>query len=435
MSLPQLRSTCTLILIASSVYIAPPAFAVDQSDSTSSKAVVITPDYTNAVYKRTAIPVSGLTISDVRDLRTSDTGAPAAAAIGHQDDDTRLLLSGPVTAFVKRSFETMLGGNAQGGAKREVVLGIEELWIDHQKTSLLNNHIRFSARIAVAIVHNGNTVKAGYLQHRQEADVPGNVQENETDLLYRGMADMARQLARKLMPGKIVLEEDMEPEIKPVEEPDLVVLPGVTQAGAEPFVGESLVFHRFANDLMKDSYSAMVGDRFYGGHWFKNRMGYRFFLDFSYASGTPQRVDAGWKVTSSHIKMIILSLGGTHLYSLRGDPTKTIFIPFVGAGIRGIFGAEKLSARATWKTVETFETDVWSIRMAFAVHALLATKIRVTDRLQLVLEARWTQSGKGSNFDLKDEAERQVLQQTLYRAVRRSNFDFTGWSIHTGLEW
>lgn len=283
MSLPRLRFTAVLIfVIAASIYTAPPAFGADPPDSTSSKTVVITPDYTNAVYTQTAIPVSGLTISDVRNLRTTDTGA---------------------------------------------------------------------------------------------------------------------------------------------------------EAGAEPFSGASLVIHLFTNDLMKDSYTALVGGRYYGGHWFKNRMGYRFFLDLSGASGTPQRVDGGWEVTSSDIQMSMLSLGGTYLYSLRGDPTKTIFIPFVGAGLQGIFGAEKLSARATWNTVETFETDVWSIRTAFAVHALLATRIRVTDQWRFVLEARWTQSGKGSNLDLKDEAERKLLQQTLYSAVRRSNFDFTGWSIHAGLEW
>jgi opacity protein-like surface antigen len=412
-----------------------PAHAGGQASPDSLHSTVIQPDYSNTIYAQIAIPIQGLTISGVNDLRSSGAGAPAPRAIGFADGDTQLELSEPVSVFARRSFETMLSGSDESGTQREIVLNIEELWLDHQKTSLLNNHLEFSARIAVAIVHEGDTVKAGYLQTRQEADVPGNVREHQTDLLYRGMADMARQLARKMMPEKIVLEEDMEPEIQPIEQPDLVEIPGVAQSGAEPFSGASLAVQVFTGDLMNDSYTALVGGRYYGGHWFRNHMGYRVFLDLSGATGTPQRVDADWEVNSSEITMSILSLGSTYLYSLRGDPTKSLFIPFVGAGIEGIFGAEKLSARATWNTVETIETDVWSIRTTFAVHALLATRIRVTDQWRFVLEARWTQSGKGSNLDLKDEAERKILHETLYSAVRRSDFNFTGWSIHAGLEW
>ena len=90
-----------------------------------------------------------------------------------------------LSAFVEAActtFETMLGGDTAGGREKQIILNIEELWLNREKSSLLNNHIGFTARIAVAIIHEGDTVKAGYLQHTQEADVPGNVQEHQADL-------------------------------------------------------------------------------------------------------------------------------------------------------------------------------------------------------------------------------------------------------------
>ena len=82
-----------------------------------------------------------------------------------------------------------------------------------------------------------------------------------------------------------------------------------------------------------------------------------------------------------------------------------------------------------------FEADVWSLRVAFGGHAIAGTRLRLTDKYNFVVEGRWTQSGKGSNMDLEEKELEEALNLTLYDAVKRSDFNFTGWSIHVGVEW
>ena len=394
----------------------------------------IVPNYENTVYAKVTANIPGLSIVKVADARSLDEGDLTSTLIGVVGDEKHLVLNEPVTDFVKRSFGRMLASEEKADITRKVELNIETLWIEHRKTSLLNNHISFDALIAVFIVHEGARVPAGYLEFRKKIDITESPEEKRENLMYQGMMEIAYQLAEKLAPEKSITEEEMQPMVKPQPQPDLVGY----SSEQEPIPGFAVGYMNFTESLMSDTYGGMISVQGYLGGWFKNRMGLRMELSFWGTSGTPVSVNPEWDVTSSNIKMGGMTLGGTFLYSLREEPRKSIFLPYVGAGIDGFFGAENIGATASRVTTggtEEFSADVWGLRAAFAGHVLVGMKLRLTDKYPLVLEGRWTQSGKGSNADMKDESMVEAFNLTLYDAVKRSDFDFTGWSIQVGVEW
>lgn len=427
-----------VIFIWSCVFTAVPGLSHSQSENNTRSVETLEPDYQNAYYKQVEIKIPGLRFRTANDLRDVVSHADKTTAVGVVDRNKSLVLSESVADFIKRSFETMLASEDEADRTIEIEFDIETFWLGHQKTSLVNNHIDFNARIGAAIVYKGQKSKIGWLEYHHESDVPSNVKGNQETLMYQGMATMARELARKIKPKQYVQESKSDAVLKPIDEPELSTSPELTEAGAEPLVGLSLGYHVFTGDLMDEIYGGLMEGFVYGGFWFKNRFGFRGEMSFLGASGTPSIADTSWTISSSTIKMGAVSLGGTCLYSLTGDPTSDIFVPYIGVGIDGIFGAEKISAEASriqGSTEEEFGAEVWSVRVAFAGHAVLGTRIRATDKMRLAIEARWTQSGKGSNADLEEEELTQAFEATLYSAVKRSDFDFTGWSVHVGIEW
>lgn len=424
------KGRCTAALVTVFVCL---VFACESSAEETS---TIVPDYENNFYKKVSAKVPGLRIAGVTDARTLDRKELSSTLIGVFDENKNLVLDEPVTDFVKRSFESMLGSNAKADETHNVELDIENFRIEHKKTSMLNNHITFEALMAVQIIREGAKVKAGYLYFKQEINITASAAKKREELVYQGMVKMAYELAEKLAPDKYITGQGMQIETKPEPQPELVEM--AVPEGQELISGLTVSFMYFTESLMNDSYGGVTNALGYVGGWDKSKMGFRLEFSIWGTSGTPNRVNPEWNVTSSNIKMGGFTLGGTFLYSLRGDPTKNIFLPYVGAGIDGFFGAENIGAAASRKrgsVEEGFEADAWGLRAAFATHALLGARMRVTDKYRFVLEARWTQCGKGSNADLIEKEKEELFDFTLYNAVKRSDFNFTGWSIHVGLEW
>ena len=419
------------IFIGSSVLI---SSAAKSSENNPKNGEILKIDYANRYYKTASFAVHSITDIKINDLRQPGAGSGEPSFAGLLKGETSLFLDVSVKEFVEKSFAQMLVSDGDTARYLQVELNIEEFQLDQTQVSLLNNEIGFDGKISITVISGDKRINAGYLQNYSDADVPSNINENLTDLMYQGMVVMAEQLAQRINVAEVKPRGASDIDIKPVDEPEF---------REDSYLGEGFSYltaclHLFAGDRMKDDYESAIGFGAQGGYWSENRMGFWGTFTLGKATGTPARSDESWDVSSSKMKMYFTSVGGSFLYSLRKNPAKSIFNPFVGVGLTGIFGLDKVEASAS-RTVESvyeeFKEDVWSVRAAFASHILFGSRYRITDKVTFLVETRWIQSGKGGAAELKKEEELESLDIGLYDAVRKPAFDFTGWSVGLGLEW
>jgi hypothetical protein len=186
------------------------------------EAITIVPDYENAFYKAVRAKIPGLRIVGVTDARESDQQELSPTLMGVSGDDHSVVLTEPVIGFVKRSFEGMLGSNADSDATDNVELRIDKFWVEQEKTSVLNNHVRFDAMMAVHLQREASLVKLGYLTFKKEIDVTLDPNQKRDELVYQGMVEMGQELAEKLDPDQYVVARDMQIDTKPEPEPELI---------------------------------------------------------------------------------------------------------------------------------------------------------------------------------------------------------------------
>jgi hypothetical protein len=205
------------------------------------------------------------------------------------------------------------------------------------------------------------------------------------------------------------------------------------EIGAEFLWGLRLVYHGFTTSDMKDSYDHCFCIMAEGVGWLRGRAGFRLEAGFLLGSGLPRPGNPKWYIEESELSMFAIPIGGTILYRVRKGEPPHVVSPYVGVGGGVYLGVEKLAAKASdgW---ESFEAHSRAFRACGAVHAVLGVELRQAQgRYSGVLELRWTKTGDGSTADLLPEEERKEFEETLFDAVRRSSFNFTGWSVEVGM--
>ena len=154
------------------------------------------------------------------------------------------------------------------------------------------------------------------------------------------------------------------------------------------------------------------------------------------ANGDPI-LDPSWTVNKSELGTLVFPIEGAFLYGLTNKEEDRFFAPYVGIGAGGFVGFERTSVDSMYHAPEgSFDWNDTRFRYTLGGHVLLGTSVRITGKVQGLLEIRWTQSGKGSvveqTFSPQDIAEGWL---ELSRAVKRPDFNFTGWSVSLGARW
>ena len=69
------------------------------------------------------------------------------------------------------------------------------------------------------------------------------------------------------------------------------------------------------------------------------------------------------------------------------------------------------------------------------MHAAVGTTVRVTEAFRALFEVRWILSTSGDTVDLSDAEDEAGFDSSLYKAVERPGYNFTGWRIDVGVQW
>jgi hypothetical protein len=155
-----------------------------------------------------------------------------------------------------------------------------------------------------------------------------------------------------------------------------------------------------------------------------------------FASGTPLRNSSNFEVIDSDIFIIAMPVGITILHGLEAGTERSV-VPYVGWGFGGVFGFERISGNVTRAgTDEGFEWHDTCYRQSFTGHALLGLQWGGSGRYRGVVEARWTQGGKGRLKRGRFSAEDASLGwDEVFEEFQHPDFNFTGITLDVGLRW
>jgi hypothetical protein len=395
---------------------------------------VITPDYSNSFFDKAKMAVPHLKIVLVEDQRGGDHRALGTTVSTTGDNRVPLSLSEPLSDFVRRGFNMMLGGAETTAKPVEVEVIIQKFEANFEKAFLEKPKCLLLARVELRIPSDSGAVTLGWLENLQQRQASSGVLDCQEVSIYLAVAAFAQALQQERLPLSEVAARiragtpvNWEPITVRVEyrEPWLI--------GAEFPWGSRAVYQVFEASDMKDSYDHMFCTMAEGVGWLKGRAGFRLEVGFLSRSGLPRPKNPKWNIEKSELSMFAIPIHGTFLYRLRSGETPHLLSPYVGLGGGVYVGLENLEAKADYGGSE-FEGHSRAIRASGAVHALIGVEVvRIVGPVSGVAEIRWTQAGDGSTTDFVPDDEREEYNDTLFDTVRRSSFNFTGWSVEMGV--
>jgi opacity protein-like surface antigen len=227
--------------------------------------------------------------------------------------------------------------------------------------------------------------------------------------------------------------DSLEPASDPEAEPPLV-------NGQSPYPSATRVrggAQEFTDSDMKAAFDPVfVGSVEY--LMVPKGFGVGFEIGWTSGEGTPQTTGSNWEVTASSVTMWALLLEVNVYYNLLDDKGRNPFMPYIGLGPGLWFGGERLSAEATRAPVglvEGFNAEQLALGVSFGLSAIVGTTVRLWDDFKLLAEGRYVLSSSGSMVDLVSEEDEVIIDNTLYEAVERPGFNFTGWQVAVGVQW
>jgi hypothetical protein len=195
-------------------------------------------------------------------------------------------------------------------------------------------------------------------------------------------------------------------------------------------------YHTFMGESMSDSYDPVLVVTAEALAW-GEKFGLSFDLGWMTGEGTPPLTESNWEVEDSWLKMSALSLGINVLYRFMNEDNEGFFEPYVSIGPGLWIGSERISATASRMPIgiyEGFYTELLAVAVSFGGSAAIGTTMRISGRYRALIEVRQTLTTSGTTDVLEDE-EKADFDSSLYSAVRRPEFSFTGWRVDVGVQW
>jgi len=197
-------------------------------------------------------------------------------------------------------------------------------------------------------------------------------------------------------------------------------------------------YHTYTDEMMSESYEHSGVFTYEGVAWGK-KIGLGFELGWWGGSGTPIPVESDWTITESSLKMTAFSMGLNFLYYLNEPADAKLFVPYAEIGPALWFGWEKITARAERSVAgieEGFNAELTGLGFSYGGCAMLGTLVRINNSINLLFEVRGVLSSSDDMLDLIGEDEEQSdYDSSLYTAVQRPGFNFTGWRVDVGIQW
>ncbi|MBI3194054.1 MAG: hypothetical protein HYZ34_06235 [Ignavibacteriae bacterium] len=189
--------------------------------------------------------------------------------------------------------------------------------------------------------------------------------------------------------------------------------------------GLLLSYQRFQKEEMKNVYDGIFGIHIGKTEWIWNMFGLRLTGGVVGGEGVPILLDTTWQFNSADVGFWAINLQGTVVARITGgDPQETI-TPFLGIGIEGYGGLEKLSVSMI-RVDTSVRGDASALIGLAGGHAMAGVYIPLNVNNALQIEVRYLYTINGSYKDILSQENKVEYQQKIYSVVKRPLFNFSG---------
>lgn len=200
-------------------------------------------------------------------------------------------------------------------------------------------------------------------------------------------------------------------------------------------------YHYLVEEDMNETYQAFYGGNYGIGTWqlgdkARGRVGLRGDVGLMLGVGKPIVLDDTWTINSSELQALVAPVSTSLLYRFVGEKEHGFLSPYVGIGIGGIFGFERIAVDVSRVPEGQFDWHDTKFRASFEGHALLGVLMGTGDGIRGVLEVEWIQGGKGSlkSPSLTEEELAEGWGEVV-EDFQGPGFSFTGVSVSLGVKW
>ncbi|MFO7653987.1 MAG: hypothetical protein R6X25_09225 [Candidatus Krumholzibacteriia bacterium] len=433
----HLRRTALLLL---------PALVVFLFAGCGARQVVVVPDYGNPHYVAPDLHRPQVGVVQAGDFRGNEPDRVGTAKVGVFNSEVPMRLTEPVSDFVARSFDTIVNAEPDGQELCPVTIRIEELSVGEHKgmfkeVGTAKCRLRFSFPVdpdSVRVVDVHATRTAGSMW-----DVTGSLE----GILYESVADCMRQFivdAYDPAPSRLVLDRaraERQAQSGPMagSPPALARSSASSTAPGSPDAEEriwqrlSIDYHYFTNSEMRNAYPHGFGFTYAAGSDFARNFRQEFEVGLIAAMGTPvERPDTEWTIDSSSLFLLNLPIRYHLFYPPRGGRAGS-FQPYLGVGVGGVIGIERMSADLSGGG-NRVEVANGIFRSAYTGDVVVGGEINRWAN-PLVVELRFRYSGHNNVSEGLSDEEREERANTLYDALVRPNGEMTGVQLSVGMCW
>ncbi len=242
-----------------------------------------------------------------------------------------------------------------------------------------------------------------------------------------------------LFPSKAACQQRLRSQ----EEPDSAasVAPDL-----EPFYVTSVAYLNLAKVGMSDVYGDQMIFYGQGGEWWQSEkrildhMGFKGGMGFFHTKGRAIPQESDWQVEKAALSLSALHFYLSALYRLTGTDHPGFAVPYVGVGIGGIGGVEKLSMEVSKSTANSGMGASWdhsNLRASFESHVTLGLSLFANSKYKGLLELSYLFSGDSysDNGELPQAMADAGFTEDVLTTVARPDFNFSGPTVSLGMQW
>ena len=322
-----------------------------------SKQVLITPDYDNVHYRSDELIRPQVEVVETRDTRSAAPNYVGKAKVGLFNAEVPYLLDEPVSEFITKSINTMLGSDPQAEGVCPVTVHVDGLTVI-EKTGIFKEMGIADCRLRFSFPVSEDSTCVTSVKAANKAGSLFDVTSSLEDLLYTCVADCTKQfLVDSYDPASSHLLVDRAgAALAAIGNPGAersLDLGGSSHSVAGNYLQDpannswnqmTLLFHYFTAEDMNDAYSLGFGLTYMRGESLTRDLCYGIEIGAMTAVGTPvERSASTWTVDSSSLFSLSVPINIMVMYPPHGSRTDS-FRPYVGIGGGGIIGIELMEA-------------------------------------------------------------------------------------------
>ncbi|MBI5216074.1 MAG: hypothetical protein HY960_10015 [Ignavibacteriae bacterium] len=189
--------------------------------------------------------------------------------------------------------------------------------------------------------------------------------------------------------------------------------------------GLLLSYQRFQKEEMNNVYDGIFGIHIGRTQWLWEMFGLRLTGGVVGGEGVPILQDTSWQFNSGDVGFWAINLQASVVARFTGGNPHETITPFLGIGVEGYGGIEKLSVSLI-RVDTSVRGDASALVGLAGGHAMAGVYIPLTANNAMQVEVKYLYTIDGSYKDILSQENKAEFQRKIYSVVKRPMFNFSG---------